>query len=425
MEVDFDKQIDTILRDLAKGNAVAESPPPAHLDADELSAFAENVLPPKARLRAMEHLADCSNCRKTYSTFVSLNNETESETIHEEVKTIAAIPEIPWYRKLFAFPQLSYLMGALALVLTGAIGLLLFQNSQDSGSSLAMKEPAAEKAKGPSGASSEGDVADNGSFSTNSANTIANSVAVPASNVSSSVTNSASNISVNPASPTTTAASPADSAPKPMATPLAVGVANTATSSDAPTADKLAEKERDRNAKEDAVVVKGGETSQPSNEVSATPTPSAGQSRSDDNMSRSQAMEQQNVARNSQTLYPDTGNEAKRSTPSAAPVPSKKSAQREDSGSGNYAKDEEVRKNKAEPKLKSTPKPTVFKDVAGKSFRNVNGIWTDTNYKGGNTINVKRGTDEYKKLDSGLRSTADYLGGTVIVVWKSKNYKIQ
>src|ERR1043165_8678181 len=35
-----------------------------HLDADELNAYAENVLPPAARARYTEHLAACARCRE-------------------------------------------------------------------------------------------------------------------------------------------------------------------------------------------------------------------------------------------------------------------------------------------------------------------------------------------------------------------------
>src|SRR5215210_2093432 len=34
-----------------------------HMDADEMSAYAENALPAPARARYMAHLADCDHCR--------------------------------------------------------------------------------------------------------------------------------------------------------------------------------------------------------------------------------------------------------------------------------------------------------------------------------------------------------------------------
>jgi hypothetical protein len=37
---------------------------------------------------------------------------------------------------------------------------------------------------------------------------------------------------------------------------------------------------------------------------------------------------------------------------------------------------------------------------------------------------VRRGSHEFKKLDSGLRSIANELYGTVVIVWKGKAYRI-
>ena len=50
MELDFDKEIDALLRKARddRGVLVGDSPR-QHLDADELAAFAENVLPEKTK----------------------------------------------------------------------------------------------------------------------------------------------------------------------------------------------------------------------------------------------------------------------------------------------------------------------------------------------------------------------------------------
>ena len=111
----FDKEIDSLLRRTAKGEGVQTFD--AHLDADEISLFAENALTAKARSRSVEHLAQCAKCRKILSNLISFNAETESETIHAgESDIVSVAPVIPWYRRLFAFPQITFAMGALALV---------------------------------------------------------------------------------------------------------------------------------------------------------------------------------------------------------------------------------------------------------------------------------------------------------------------
>ena len=63
--------------------------------------------------------------------------------------------------------------------------------------------------------------------------------------------------------------------------------------------------------------------------------------------------------------------------------------------------------------------------VNGKTFNLKKGVWVDKNYRGQKTTNVRRGTSEYKKLDAGLRLIGDRLKPTVVVVWRTKAYKIQ
>ena len=67
----------------------------------------------------------------------------------------------------------------------------------------------------------------------------------------------------------------------------------------------------------------------------------------------------------------------------------------------------------------------VTRSAGGKSFNNRQGAWYDTAYHGQTTTNISRGSEEYKKLDGGLRSIAQNLGGVVVVVWKGKAYRIQ
>jgi hypothetical protein len=73
----------------------------------------------------------------------------------------------------------------------------------------------------------------------------------------------------------------------------------------------------------------------------------------------------------------------------------------------------------------SIPNDIATRDSGGKHFELRNGAWYDSAYRGGATTNVRRGTEEYKKLDKGLRGIADSIGGVVVVMWKSKAYRIQ
>ena len=63
--------------------------------------------------------------------------------------------------------------------------------------------------------------------------------------------------------------------------------------------------------------------------------------------------------------------------------------------------------------------------VGGRTFEKKQGVWYDVAYSGRPTINVQRGTAEFSRLDGGLRSIANSLSGTIVVVWGAKAYRIQ
>ena len=70
-------------------------------------------------------------------------------------------------------------------------------------------------------------------------------------------------------------------------------------------------------------------------------------------------------------------------------------------------------------------RPAV-RTAGGKSFeRRDDGVWYDSSYRGQSTKKISRGSDRYKKLDGDLRSIANELGGTVVIVWKGTAYRIQ
>jgi hypothetical protein len=82
---------------------------------------------------------------------------------------------------------------------------------------------------------------------------------------------------------------------------------------------------------------------------------------------------------------------------------------------------------------KSAVKKSVVEDknkagesraIGRKTFRNLGGTWFDSAYTSQPQIMIRRGSDDYRRLDSDLRSIAESLSGTVIVVWKSKAYRI-
>jgi hypothetical protein len=413
MEVDFDKQIDTILRDLAKGNFAAEALPKSHLEADEFSAFAENALPAKARLRVTEHLADCSKCRKILTTLVTLNIEAESETIHEKARTIVAAPAIPWYRQLFAFPQLAFTMGALVLVFGGMIGYLVMQSANEAQVNVAQADKTTEKTIGPSGAGSDGEGRVVETYSSNS-NTASST------NTAANIAAPTANTAANSSSPVSSDNYLTDKQTDPAATPAApVATAPTTVGPEveAKTAEKLdADLKTNKDlAKEEVVNKKSGDP--PASKVANEQTTA-----DDVNVSRQQVQSEAPVQmqRNqNNVMMPDGSNQTGRNMPLPAPM-RKSETRRDDNESRGAESGGERAKNKVAEK-----KPEVLKTVGSKTFRFENGIWTDSAYKGGSTKSIRRGSNEYKKLDIGLRNIGDSFSETVIVAWGGKNYKIQ
>lgn len=349
MELNFDKEIDAILRKAqSEPSAVADGLSVPHLDADEISAFAENALPEKAKMRYTAHLADCDKCRKTLSNLILLNGETESEIVHANKNLIAA-PAIPWYRKLFVFPNLAYSLGALVLVFGGLIGFTVLQslNLSDNATISQVSNKTIDTKSAPAQSSANS--------ASNMSNASTANTTVPANSVYQSNT-AAPHSSMN----TNTSA----------ATPPPIGSADKAPGDDRLT---LAKTEADSPVVTDEKEVR----------------------------------EEQKRAE----VLKDNEDVAKLST-EQKPAPST-------SGALNTQVPKAVKRKSDSANTGETA------SSGGKTFRRSNNVWYDTAYSNQPTTNVTRGSGEYKKLDSGLRSIVQNLGGTVVIVWKNKAYRIQ
>lgn len=68
------------------------------------------------------------------------------------------------------------------------------------------------------------------------------------------------------------------------------------------------------------------------------------------------------------------------------------------------------------------------RSAGGRSFRRQGGAWVDTAYSPSrSTINVARNSEQFRALtadEPGIRAIADQLGGTLIIVWKNRAYRI-
>jgi hypothetical protein len=373
----FDKEIDSLLRRAAKGESVQTFD--AHLDADEISLFAENALTAKTRANAAGHLAECAKCRKILSHLISFNAETESETIHADESNIIPIAAqaIPWYRRLFAFPQITFAMGALVLVFSGIMAFLVLQTAKESAGnvSVAQREPLRETTKGTSGASSDGETSSVETYSSNSAANVnpgmmgnLNTATTAVSNTT--VSNSAS---VSPNS------------------------ANVAL----PALRQLPQPENNEATvkREDSYLPDGQATPNALPQSKPDVTVTAGAPKPiDNNQSRAKNDDERKLS-SSDAMTESQGirKDARKETPKSA-----------------VKKSDDEDKNKA----------GEWRAVGKKTFRSVDGAWVDSAYTSQQQIMIRRGSSDYRRLDSDLRTIAESLSGTVIVVWKSKAYRI-
>src|SRR5437868_11517008 len=102
MELEFDKEINAILRKARDSNAVSTE---SHIDADSIAAFAENALPERAKLAFTQHFADCERCRKVLSRSILMNAEAGTAVASAVAAPVADVAA-PWYQKLLKIPNL-------------------------------------------------------------------------------------------------------------------------------------------------------------------------------------------------------------------------------------------------------------------------------------------------------------------------------
>lgn len=387
MDTEFDKEIDALLRQSAQDSEYLPNQTAMHLDADEISAFAENALPERARQRLMLHLADCETCRQTLSNLITLNADAESETVRVPEKQPVAV-SIPWHQKLFAFPSLAYAMGALVLVFSGIVGYTVLQNAGDSRN--AEVSQISEKQPNAKGMNSDGDMAAVESYSSNS---------TTASNTM--MSNSAS---VNSVSNMAAAAN--------LSNPVVAAAPMTAMNSNAAATREDSDKILKAETKSLAPQEKPAELAEIQDSITSVSAPPPKPANENDYQIDGEAQRQQpnqtqqnSIAQNQANITPDS-----RSVQSL-PMLTRRAE--------NKSKKLEQPKNDAQEKSVETT------NVGGKAFRRENNVWYDSAYRQQPTINITRGTKEYKKLDSGLRGIAENLGGTIIIVWKEKAYRIQ
>lgn len=381
MEFEFDNEIDALLRQAAKGENLfaAGNNSGEHIDADEISMFAENALPEAAKPRVINHIADCGRCRTILSNVISLNAEDEKATVsigETKAENVVETNEPNWFQKLFATKNLAFGMGALALIFAVGIGFLVLQYVGNSGQTEVAKS---EMQNDSASAVSPPDEADS----------VNETAADGFTNANKSVSNSGIN-----------------------------SVDDELKSSTNSTAKEEPGKENNEPADKKAAENSSAKTDNPESKNKASEEDSMTadvMTRSSDDSVKSDST---SVSEESRSRLQDKASAP--ATRKSKPPPSSAPAKKE-----TKSKRDEGESEPPEDALQSANALLEKRRIGSKTFTRKSGVWYDSAYSGQSTANVRRGTSEYRNLDSGLRSITDKLDGTVILVWKQKAFRIQ
>lgn len=385
MAMEFDKEMDALLKRMSAFGAKPGGRAEPHLDAEEIAAFAENAVPGSVRSKYITHFADCGRCRTILADTIALNAAEPAVSAAPNVASAGAVVrETPWYRKLFSVPKLAYGMAGLIVIFGGLIAYTALFNLQggDTSVSVAQREEslpaAAEPAETP----------------VSMADSLAN-IAVP----------SQAGPEEKPGGPLTSAL---DQPEREIASARSQRGPN-AGRADGRSAEEYSRIERDLSLIEPAAgpkpVIAPPPPPVPVEEVvvaeaAPAPTPTA-------DATREQLLARQQAANVSSNVQSQSG-------PSFRNERGRNITQAEDTDRSAAAK-------------RSAPRDDApqRRTVSGKNFELRDGVWFDSAYRGGATVNVQRGSEDYQKLDSGLRSIAQRFSEPVVAVWKGKAYRIQ
>lgn len=383
MSKETNNEIDLLLRRLSRRQEVPVSDAEAdHLDADELSAFAENALPAAARARYTEHLADCSKCRE-----IIVQLSASVPVVTRETVTAAAPSGLRNFLASFFSPMvLHYAVPALGLIVVAAIGFVLLQSSGRRAPDVAQLAP---QPQSPAPNASAEQPESRAFYDSNDA-----------------AKESSPPIATRPSSGkavTEAAQEPPPPAPKPAGEVAA------------PTTAAPVQKNEQQAAVANAAAAPP--------QASPTPAATVDDMRLDVQGRRNEPVQGRELAKQKTAQAQDQDKSVasvqSANRRAAAPATAGAGAQRERTDS-SFSVAEEEEKDRA---------GGVVRNVAGRRFRKQGGMWVDTAYSSSSTIvNIARGSEAYRALvadEPEIKKFADELDGPFVVVWKGRTYRIR
>jgi hypothetical protein len=393
MKEEANNEIDLMLRRFGRTssssypeNGDSGSTAEGHLDVDELNAYAENDLPQAARARYTEHLADCNRCRQ----IVSQLNQAAGLVFEEKAVPQPAVSGLRKFISSFFSPMvLRYAIPALGLILVALLGLFRFRQMSP------LRETALTKSASPVAQQSE---AATPAFVNKQTSSPANAGEPPRSDVSKNKVDSPKDenmkrgLAEEDSTKTSKASEPAGQ------TGAATDKVAVAQNAPAP----VAEAPKAKDTSGDKKTVSGDVADRKSQVVAAAPASISSE-------------------RQEKELSKMRDNEAgARAAGGFAAAPSKGEVNR------TRVKREGLEEKPAEGR--GDKYDSDSRSVSGRQFRRQGSIWIDVAYDSRATIDVARGSEQYRALiadEPSIKTIADQLGGEIIVMWKNRAYRIR
>ena len=404
MKQESNNAIDLMLRKLGRsgsrlqqnaGNGGAESGD-AHLDADELSAYAENALPPTTRARYTEHLTDCVRCRQ----IVTQLSQAAGLVVDEAPKVAPSSGLKAFLASLFSPIVLRYGVPALGLLVVASIGFLALRST---GRMEVAQRRVSEFDKAPAPATS-GD---------------AGAAAPTASSV---------NLATR-------------SQPNTVTTPEVAKTAGAKVSEQDKPADEARRQENEQphekaitSSDQVAAAPVGSPTETVTVESAAKPSAVADQKQTTSEAAPSKVQAQATQTGSVQSANVNEEPSARRAAKEPGvdvtrlnAGPALKKGKRDSAAANEPARADDAEEKRERTLADKDQVETI--SVAGRRFRKNGSVWIDVAYNSSQgTTNVTRGSEQYRGLiadEPGIRTIAEQLKGEVIVVWKGHAYRIR
>lgn len=402
-----DSEIDVLLRRFAKVASGVKTTD--HLDADEMNAFAEDALPAAARSRYVSHLADCDDCRRAVTELAAASGRVEKMAVPASQPPATE----SWWQKigpLFAPTRLRYAAFAAVLVAVVGIGFAVWRKSHEPPSNLVAQSKQTDSQDARTMSQPEEPAAN--AVAPQQSPTIGKALTQTTPVADQKQAESTAISPPPPPKPIDTLARN-EPAPSSAATGRAAEPsANPAAPSYAPAPTVETERVDTRNRDQQNLGYLRGPQRADSNERNkalddrSRGTGDFAKARDED---RARTGSDQPVAKEESK---DAAAARKRSESRTATLASRSPARE---------RQEEPKSDKAAP-----PEEADTRTVGGREFKRQGNAWIDVKLRSSMSIKtISRGSEEFDKLDAGLRSISQQFSGPIVVVWKGKAYRIQ